>query len=1077
MTFIKKITIILLLISVHFVHLNAQDLIENTRAGIHPGLIKQNNSTITSIFDNIDKHWDAKEAIVMDVFNTTQLQAGIADDYNNYLSDYVSLDLISSELDYIYKQQPTHVLMIIPVTENKHIELTLMKSDDIAVGNYSSACLHYKGVVNGASGSMAALTFTNNQISVMINDIKGNYLLNKTIETKQSYILYNDQKLDLRESVSCSAIEDPFGGGAKMPDFNMINSTERSYVDRCISVYFECDYNTFLTYNSSVDEVEFKIESTFNQVQQIYAEEDITIQIADIEVFTEPDPEMNEFNAANLLDQKASRLEDNFPGNLVHFVTTKIIGVGGRGYIGGKHSLSSLNSRNEQSPFPDYSRDVYLVAHEIGHNLGSHHTHACVWGASRNEALDNCYEPEGFCVPGPTPTNGGTIMSYCMLNTNIGVNFTNGFGVQPGAVIRQGAQNYTCQKSGCTNDEACNYNPFAEADDGSCVTGFDAGLFNDYPWILNELNEEDCSNSGVILYEINGQEYIYIFKPDGNTLYPFNRSWECRDGNGYNCRELYNLSNDNLVSNSCACGAPPTCNTDPCLEGGVQEWNSNSQSCEIVEPTYSGCNDPDACNYDPSVNCPDNSLCFYEGPDCAECLDSSIFDTYPWLSTEVDRSICDFDQITVITNGYYSYVYIVFSDRGVLYTEDGTFWAMDNGDDFYINWYIENAGYYKNACYTCSTGSCTYSNTGTFYFDDCDGANYYFIRLSDNRIFDPYLTEEDSIRLFGYGGVQEIEVKFDYVLNDIGNPCNIQTIDITCIDPVNVPDCDNHTGTFFFEDCGGANYYFIRLSDNRIFDPYLTEEDSIRLFGYGGVQEIEVRFDYVLSSIDNPCDVQAIDITCIEEIEQNTCNDGIKNGDELEIDCGGPICEPCESKPEIFLDYPELSDLVDPDNCNGETVMVFDYTDYVYIYVGTNNIGALYYAGNTFCEDAPDYSCLSTYHLNESNATAVWTCGTITHKQLNNTPPYVNQKIDQPSFNIYPNPSKGQIFIKLNGLDMADSVIHIYDVNGSKVITSSLGKTTNEKKIELSLNNLTKGIYFVEIEGKEFKQMQKLLIN
>jgi len=29
-------------------------------------------------------------------------------------------------------------------------------------------------------------------------------------------------------------------------------------------------------------------------------------------------------------------------------------------------------------------------------------------------------------------------------------------------------------------------------------------------------------------------------------------------------------------------------------------------------------------------------------------------------------------------------------------------------------------------------------------------------------------------------------------------------------------------------------------------------------------------------------------------IEQETCNDGIKNGEETSIDCGGPVCPPCQ---------------------------------------------------------------------------------------------------------------------------------------------------------------------------------------
>ena len=76
----------------------------------------------------------------------------------------------------------------------------------------------------------------------------------------------------------------------------------------------------------------------------------------------------------------------------------------------------------------------------MGHNLGSPHTQSCSWVGG---ALDNCYTTEGGCAPGPAPTNGGTIMSYCHL-TSYGINFNNGFGTQPGNLIRSKVNGATC---------------------------------------------------------------------------------------------------------------------------------------------------------------------------------------------------------------------------------------------------------------------------------------------------------------------------------------------------------------------------------------------------------------------------------------------------------------------------------------------------------------------------------------------------------------------------------------------------------------------------------------------------------
>ena len=65
--------------------------------------------------------------------------------------------------------------------------------------------------------------------------------------------------------------------------------------------------------------------------------------------------------------------------------------------------------------------DVEVIAHELGHNFGSYHTHSCQWSAESyvpsGTTLDTCQASESGCVSASNrlPPDKGTIMSYCHL--------------------------------------------------------------------------------------------------------------------------------------------------------------------------------------------------------------------------------------------------------------------------------------------------------------------------------------------------------------------------------------------------------------------------------------------------------------------------------------------------------------------------------------------------------------------------------------------------------------------------------------------------------------------------------------
>lgn len=61
-------------------------------------------------------------------------------------------------------------------------------------------------------------------------------------------------------------------------------------------------------------------------------------------------------------------------------------------------------------PRAGYVWDTDVTSHELGHNVGSPHTHSCSWAPP----IDSCVTAEGGCYAG-TKAVKGTIMSYCHL--------------------------------------------------------------------------------------------------------------------------------------------------------------------------------------------------------------------------------------------------------------------------------------------------------------------------------------------------------------------------------------------------------------------------------------------------------------------------------------------------------------------------------------------------------------------------------------------------------------------------------------------------------------------------------------
>jgi Metallo-peptidase family M12/Fibronectin type III domain/Secretion system C-terminal sorting domain len=304
--------------------------------------------------------------------------------------------------------------------------------------------LHYRGNMIADPESSVAVSVTETGIMGLIfSKNKGEMVLGRLESDRNTnqYILYSADDMLVANPFSCGVDEDTEG-----PDKSPEAYSSLAEVSKCVRTYLECDNELFLEKGSSVQATVDYLLGMYNQVATLYQNEQITTIVSQIFIWTTPDPYSTSSSASALNDFRAMRT--SFNGDLAHLVGSGGNNLGGIAYVDvlcTSYNYAFSDITGSYNTVPTYSWTVEVVTHEMGHNLGSNHTQWCGW---QGGPIDNCVSPEGGCSPGPTPTNGGTIMSYCHL-TGIGINFNNGFGTQPGNKIRVETSAATCVAASC----------------------------------------------------------------------------------------------------------------------------------------------------------------------------------------------------------------------------------------------------------------------------------------------------------------------------------------------------------------------------------------------------------------------------------------------------------------------------------------------------------------------------------------------------------------------------------------------------------------------------------------------------
>ncbi len=258
-----------------------------------------------------------------------------------------------------------------------------------------------------------------------------------------------------------------------------------------LNLYISVDHYTYLQFNKNENSLIEWVNKTIEPVQEIYLMHDIDIQVSNIDITKQNDGLLSNYSLNDHLINIKNQHQEDISADIFQLITLKNLGGGKAFFEGLCNPLNkpvSVASHLNMNPVQtlEYSWSTYIIAHEIGHMLGSPHTHDCVWGLSQNEAIDNCQANYDNCSVIEDSSTSGSIMSYCYLDDR-GINFSNGLGFYPSQLIRYNISQAQClisERPQCILLQPCD-------DNNDCTT--------------NDVMDELCRCKGTML-DLNNNE-------------------------------------------------------------------------------------------------------------------------------------------------------------------------------------------------------------------------------------------------------------------------------------------------------------------------------------------------------------------------------------------------------------------------------------------------------------------------------------------------------------------------------------------------------------------------------------------
>ncbi|MEO6285951.1 MAG: zinc-dependent metalloprotease [Dyadobacter sp.] len=167
----------------------------------------------------------------------------------------------------------------------------------------------------------------------------------------------------------------------------------------------DVNYKTYLLYNGDKDRITKEAYRFIQEASAVFERDvNIKLSVSFIYIWDKPEPYALEQDGdyySNVLNYwEANRHEER----------DAVVSLSCRdGWFYGGYRMCSSNF-----PRPDnYAVSVDLLCHELGHTLGSPHTHSCFWPGGPIDRCTNLESTNSECEDGYPEFVNGSIMSYC----------------------------------------------------------------------------------------------------------------------------------------------------------------------------------------------------------------------------------------------------------------------------------------------------------------------------------------------------------------------------------------------------------------------------------------------------------------------------------------------------------------------------------------------------------------------------------------------------------------------------------------------------------------------------------------